>query len=63
MNALFLIAAVVVACSAAVHFSYYLEFDGPTLEDSVSRVTALVFFLLECGVGIALLVDVFKGGF
>lgn len=63
MNALFLIGAIIVACSAAVHFSYYLEFDGPTWEDTVSRVTALVFFLLECGVAVALLVDVFKGGF
>ena len=54
MEALYLIFSVIVACSAAVHVSYYMEFDGPTWEDTVSRVTSLVFFLLESVVAVVL---------
>lgn len=54
MDALYLIFAVIVACSAAVHVSYYMEFDGPTWEDHVSRVTSLIFFLLEGVVAVVL---------
>lgn len=55
MDAFYLIFAVIVACSAAVHVSYYMEFlDGPTWEDHVSRVTSLIFFLLEGVVAVVL---------